>query len=112
MTIGFDQYGETVIEAGSAATVKIWPQRMFRGDFLYFETEGLIIQRVQVGNYDQPIFGVPSSYYKERETEESMKGRPVRFKTAEVGMVISFLLFNPTSEPLAVRGCIEGKTIL
>ncbi len=39
------------------------------------------------------------------------KGRAVLFDTAEVGMVITLELLNPTNKPIVVSGCYTGRTI-
>lgn len=86
------------------------PQEIFRIERIYFETEGIIIEELRIGNRPESLSGVPSSYYKEIDEETGMKGRPFRCCTAEVGNIIRFRLTNRNDFAVDVRGCVEGVT--
>ena len=71
------------------------PQFLFRGDVLFFDCDGLILKRLQVGNVDQPIRNVPCSFFNTRLTHELFLEMAEHFKLA-VGMTplerIAFLV--------------------
>jgi hypothetical protein len=100
---------ECALEPGQRTWHQIYPQQLFRGMWLYFDaTPDVVLNEVRVGNCHQLIQNVPTTFFNEREKEDSMKGRSVQLDTAEAGNVITFELTSLNPHFVTILGCLEG----